>query len=167
MSFQNILESAITSGFFKNIAAENAKAHGVLASAKISGRKPAADLKAIWAKCESPIETAMAAALCYAPWPCKIKIIPQHELGRYRLDFLVTGKRHKIDVECDGEEFHHHNISMEQWRNDRARDEFVERKGISVIRFHGFQIWTDAIGCADEVATLLANLMAGDVRGGD
>jgi very-short-patch-repair endonuclease len=164
-TFQHILEPLTQSRLLDKALksssdVENAKAHGVLAAARRGG-KQAADVEAIWPKCESPIETALAAALCYAPWPCEVEIQPQVPIGTYRLDFMVIGSGHRIDVECDGKEFHHHDITMEKWRADRARDAFVESEGVSVIRFRGTDIWVDAIGCAEEVAALLANLIAG------
>lgn len=167
MTFQHILEPLIEGGIFKKIIPENGKAYGVRAAAEILGRKLTCSLKNIWERCESPIETAMAAALCYAEWPCTVEIEPQHIIGRYRLDFLVSGSGHRINVECDGEQFHHHDISMEQYQADRARDRLVELEGISVIRFRGSQIWVDAIGCADEVAALLRNLISEGERSGD
>lgn len=167
---QHILEAVISAGILSLDGAgakpEDARAYGICTSAKLMGRTHTGDINAIWAKCESPLETTMAAALCYAAWPCKVKIEPQYKIGNYRLDFLVTGRKKKINVECDGEAFHHHDITMAQYQADRARDRFVEEQGITVKRYRGADIWVDAIGRADEVATLLLNLIGGYGRGG-
>jgi very-short-patch-repair endonuclease len=131
------------------------------------------------ALCESPIEKMMMAALVFADWypfltiPAAVLqpgqktpalgdliIAPEFPLGPYRLDFLIMGHDGKgnqkwVNVECDGAEYHHHNITMAEYQADRERDKFVRWCGIEVIRFRGKEIWDNAADCAEEVALSL------------
>ena len=131
------------------------------------------------ASCESPIEKFMMASLLFEDWypfltiPAVVLhpgeklppagdliIAPQFPLGPYRLDFLImghddAGNQKWVNVECDGEEYHQHNITMAQYQAHRDRDKFVRWCGIEVIRFPGSNIWNDAKGCAEEVSLSL------------
>ena len=131
------------------------------------------------ASCESPIEKVMMAALVFEDWypfltiPAVVLrpgergmprgdliIAPQFPLGPYRLDFLImghdeAGNQKWLNVECDGEEYHHHDITMAQYQADRERDKFVRACGIEVIRFRGTEIWRGANECAEEAALSL------------
>jgi very-short-patch-repair endonuclease len=61
------------------------------------------------------------------------------------------GKVKRLNVECDGEEWHNSAVAHQ----DQARDEFLRACGIDVLRFRGPEIWDDAQGCAEECALVL------------
>jgi very-short-patch-repair endonuclease len=54
------------------------------------------------------------------------------EKGYYILDFAIFCKNRNIDVECDGDEFHNR---IEAVAYDKNRNNFLESKGWSVLRF--------------------------------
>ncbi|MFK3965699.1 hypothetical protein ACI2KT_19050 [Ensifer adhaerens] len=73
-----------------------------------------------------------------AHWPMGVEliIVPQVEVGPYRVDFMVvfpSGRR--FAVECDGEEFHDEARDAERDRN------LLDFFGIQTIRATGSQIW--------------------------
>lgn len=101
--------------------------------------------------CESPIEqTALyqlaGHAACYvkvlrsfpAVWPheAALIIVPQVEVGPYRMDFLATFRSGlQFAIECDGEPYH-------DSERDQARDAFLLRNHkITVFRIAGKTIW--------------------------
>lgn len=71
-------------------------------------------------------------------WPVGVvvAIVPQVEVGRYRVDFMVHLRNGaKFAVECDGEEFH-------DGVKDGSRDSALARHfQLPVLRFSGSQIW--------------------------
>lgn len=74
----------------------------------------------------------------------------------YVLDFgvvlsvpgLVSSVR--VDVECDGHEFH--AMTREQVRRDNRRNRHLRALGWHVERFSGSEVWRDANACAAQVA---------------
>lgn len=89
----------------------------------------------------------------------QISICHQHQIGVFRVDFLVTGydydfdarevvRRGQVAVEVDGHEFH--EKTKEQAQHDKARDREIQRAGYQVFRFTGSEVWRDPIGCARE-----------------
>lgn len=96
--------------------------------------------------------------------PFLIYVWPQTKIGDYRVDFLTmastyTGrlierKKHFIAIECDGHDFH--EKSKYQAARDKARDRFLVRDGVPVMRFTGSEVWADAMGCAGEVVNHFA-----------
>jgi very-short-patch-repair endonuclease len=113
--------------------------------------------------CESPIEKMALAALsftvipdtqCFPPaihdvmsgedWPnSPFVIVPQFNIARYRLDFLISiedmnGNKTLIDLECDGAEFHN---GQDARVRDAARTAYLERLGIRTLRISGKQIY--------------------------
>lgn len=84
-------------------------------------------------------------------------IVPQHHssrTGRYRLDFAVIAslpcmERIKIDVECDGHEWHER--TKHQVMRDNLRTQHLKGLGWLVERFSGAQIYADADQCARRV----------------
>jgi len=100
-----------------------------------------------------------------------LTIEPQGQLGRHRVDFLltlysvepfdigppptdqakVTPRGHaflRLVVECDGHDFH--DRTKEQSSRDRARDRALTGFGLQVFRFTGADICKDVMGCARE-----------------
>lgn len=66
-------------------------------------------------------------------------IRPQHRVGRYRIDFVIEGPHARLALECDGEQFH----GPEQWDDDRARQEVLERAGWTFVRLRGSGFYRD------------------------
>lgn len=138
--------------------------------------------------CESPIEKMMFVALTLAGRERfdevvlkreslefrelregidRLIIEPQHKVGNYRVDFLVTlvskypvdkpdgdgyevhEMRHEIIVECDGHEFHER--TKEQAKKDKKRDRALLDLGFRVYRFTGSEVWNDPFDCAWQV----------------
>ena len=88
----------------------------------------------------------------------QISIEPQAKIGDYRVDFLVRveeafftpneGTRTtNLVIECDGHEYH--EMTKEQAARDKKRDRELQKKGYSIFRFSGSEIWKDAIECAE------------------
>lgn len=132
----------------------------------------------IKAKCESPIEEVLMAALYIASKICEetIHFMPggsslpdrpffdqtafiyqQIGLGQYRVDIAIhdatlpfeIGEPRIMIVECDGHDFHER--TKEQARRDKQRDRFLQSRGFKVLRFTGSEIWADPDQCADEI----------------
>lgn len=146
-------------------------------------------LGALSKRCESPLEQAMLVALATAlveacggielsdttrvvfgadplfSKPCRI--VPQKQIGQYRVDFLVqytpdfysygdpepTFKEFNVVVECDGHDYHER--TKEQAKRDKRRDRLLQELGYPVLRFTGSEIWEDAMGCARQVTRFL------------
>jgi len=92
----------------------------------------------------TPIERKMYFALKragYDPYP-------QYSVCGYRLDFAVFENGIKLDIECDGKEYH-----SEPWQkaHDRKRTRILNRNGWKVIRFTGSQIYSDVNKCVTRV----------------
>lgn len=133
------------------------------------------------AKCESPIEKLMGAALSFAfgqdflfyvgpgnaffePTKDYLRIEPQKEIGKYRADFAITARswwaddlliESKVIVECDGHAFH--EKTPIQAKRDKERDRFIANEGWTVLRFTGSEINHDPMKCASDVAEYVRN----------
>lgn len=134
------------------------------------------------ARCESPIEQMMFAALAWVDMPIFgsggamsellmihnvdedaflaqgqpfARLLLQHPLDKYRVDFLVRAAFHGRDptdllvIECDGHDYHER--TKQQAQRDRGRDRFMQASGLRVFRFTGSEIWRDPHACAEEV----------------
>lgn len=142
-----------------------------------------ANRNCIHSACESPIERQMADALIVCSmmedvtqlqvFPLVlslgedaqyIAIVPQHTIGRYRVDFAVVisnhwiGGRHQVVVECDGHDFH--EKTKEQAARDKLRDRELLCLGWPVMRFTGSEIHRDAAKCAEQVVDALMGFSA-------
>lgn len=109
--------------------------------------------------CQSPIEEMMGGALAlvsaHAWWlqNGQLWIVePQHEVGRFRVDFALLGEHCKIAVECDGHDFH--EKTKHQAARDKSRDRELAAAGFTVLRFTGSEIWADPIACATQAVDL-------------
>ena len=96
-----------------------------------------ADLKQ---KCESPIEEILFDELIRRD----ITPHPQYEISHYRLDFAISPKHLKINVGCDGRDYHN---SWPQTEKDRKRNADLTKNGWAVLRFSGSQIYKDVNYC--------------------
>jgi very-short-patch-repair endonuclease len=99
---------------------------------------------------ERAVEILKSVAIDFSVW-----LMPQAQIGPYRVDFLLLCKLDMSDhiyrfvVECDGHDFH--QATKEQVRRDKVRDRYLAREGYTVLRFTGSEIFNDAIRCASEV----------------
>lgn len=88
-----------------------------------------------------------------------VTLMPQAQVGAYRVDFLIYGRFEgrdqicKVIVECDGHDFHER--TKEQAKRDRQMDRELTAAGYRVFRFTGSEIYRDAVKCADEVERFL------------
>jgi very-short-patch-repair endonuclease len=87
-----------------------------------------------------------------------VGVCPQHHVGRYRVDYLVTGYRNqptkvtRVAVEIDGHDFHER--TKEQAARDKKRDRFMQGEGLIVLRFAGSEVWADPVGCAAQAVRM-------------
>lgn len=89
-----------------------------------------------------------------------VAIIPQAEIGAYRVDFLLVvgtfdGVLRLVVVECDGHDFHERTKAQAQ--HDKKRDRDLQKLGLPVLRFTGSEVWRDAKKC---VADITAHIRA-------
>lgn len=145
------------------------------------------DWEAAKKRCESPIERRLLAAMMNCPYlldghsyarvvnkqdvenykDFETLIVPQLEIGRYRLDFGVAWYRPDsglvmVAVECDGHDFHER--TKEQAQRDKSRDRTLLGMGWPVLRFTGSEVYRDAATCADSVADAIFELWVRRVR---
>jgi len=96
-------------------------------------------------------------------WRVGFDVLPQYQIDRYRVDFLVRytdepiqdssgeytqGKREVI-VECDSQAFHER--TEQERRYEKARDRHLQRAGYKVFRYTGKEILEDPFRIAAEV----------------
>lgn len=85
-------------------------------------------------------------------------LVPQHEIGQFRVDFVFGRGRYPdlmdcVIVECDGHEFH--DKTPEQAARDKSRDRFLNLHAKAVLRFTGREIYRDVYGCVIEALNVL------------
>ena len=77
-----------------------------------------------------------------------IKLEVQKQLGKYRVDFLLTGFApllKDIVIECDGHDYHER--TKEQAKRDRVMDREIQSLGYKIFRFTGSEIWKSPSDC--------------------
>lgn len=137
--------------------------------------------------CESPIEQRLLAAMMNCSylldghsWASigsveqiynyngrETLIVPQLQIGSYRVDFGVVWYREKgglitVAVECDGHAFHER--TKEQAARDKSRDRALLTMGWPVMRFTGSEIFADADNCANSIADTIFETWVRRVR---
>jgi very-short-patch-repair endonuclease len=138
-------------------------------------------------QCASPIERVMLYALGLVAWEwtdgvllrvepfgasghfassgAYLEIAPQAQIGRYRVDFLLTmvsphredpsrRVRARLVVECDGHDWHER--TRHQAERDRVRDRALQAEDIAVFRYTGSEIWRDVFVHAYQAVEELA-----------
>lgn len=95
---------------------------------------------------ESPIEDTLKYELLNRD----MEFETQAEIGKYRVDFLFPWVN--LIVEADGREYH---SSQRQRDNDFKRQLYLIKKGYTVLRFSGSQIYGDVVGCVDKIQAIL------------
>lgn len=149
------------------------------------------ELRSAMESLESPIETMMMLGLLWhaaneqcvvrfrrygrfmgggsSGCECGLTLLPQFELGNYRVDFLLeieepdlrslrlTGEQRAdfatLIIECDGHDFH--EKTKEQAQRDKERDRMLQSMGHHVFRFTGAEIWRDSCQCGEQAWTHL------------
>lgn len=99
-------------------------------------------------KCQSYIETNLYMA--FLRKTDKYILLPQEKIGKYRVDFLVEGRR--IVVECDGYDYHK---TKEQLLIDCKRQRDLTLQGYQVIRFSGTEINDNPDKCVKELLDMI------------
>lgn len=67
------------------------------------------------------------------------RVIPQWEVGTYRIDLVVEGAGRRLAIECDGDRFH----PPEQLQQDMERQAILERLGWTFVRIRGSEFFRD------------------------
>jgi very-short-patch-repair endonuclease len=81
------------------------------------------------------------------------KVITQWRVGYYRIDLVVEGRSSRLAVECDGDRYH----TMDNLREDMARQAVLERLGWKFVRIRGTRFFRDP---DSEVARIISRLDA-------
>jgi very-short-patch-repair endonuclease/cellulose biosynthesis protein BcsQ len=68
------------------------------------------------------------------------EVIPQWQVGAYRMDMVVKSGDKKIAIECDGDKYHQ---GEEKIREDMQRQAILERLGWKFIRIRGSEYYGD------------------------
>lgn len=80
-----------------------------------------------------------------------ITIDSQHQIDKYRVDFIVNNK---FVIEIDGHEYHK---TTDQREADYYRDRRLQRMGYTVIRFTGTEVYRAPFNCAMEAITFIVD----------
>jgi len=75
---------------------------------------------------------------------CEHSLIPQIVIGIYRVDFVADDN---VVIEIDGHDYHK---TKEQRESDYKRERYLMRKGFTVIRFTGTEVYLSPNECALE-----------------
>lgn len=86
-------------------------------------------------KTESEFERLVLRRLMMAGY----KVIPQWEVGAFRIDMVVEGGSKRLAVECDGDKYH----TLENLREDLSRQAILERLGWTFVRIRGSEFFRD------------------------
>ena len=132
-----------------------------IGSALFSVLAASAEAYVVGDRCDSPIETILAARLLLElKTHCggrNLALVPQFHLGRYRYDFAIRKKgeeRPIILIECDGREFHR---TPDQKANDRDKDALAQLVGAELFRFKGHEIYYHTAACVSQVVEAVLN----------
>jgi very-short-patch-repair endonuclease len=66
-------------------------------------------------------------------------VVPQFQVGAYRIDMVVIGNGPRLAIECDGERFH----GPEKLQEDMGRQAILERLGWKFVRIRGSLFFRD------------------------
>lgn len=69
------------------------------------------------------------------------KIVPQWQVGSFRIDMVAICNDKKIAIECDGEKWH----GEEKFEEDMIRQSILERLGWRFIRIRGSEFYRDKV----------------------
>ena len=102
------------------------------------------------AKTESEFEKQVLRRLVTAGF----KVVPQWQVGAYRIDMVVEGSENRLAVECDGEQFH----TQDDLAADMDRQAVLERLGWKFVRIRGSEFFRDADRAMEPVFRRLQEL---------
>ena len=103
----------------------------------LGNRAPAVDFTPIEEIALIGLVSTKALGMAYGGY---VETLPQVQVGRYRVDFMVRFFDEKFIVECDGHDFHER--TKQQAQHDKQRDRFLQAEGFKVFRFTGSEIWS-------------------------
>ena len=97
-----------------------------------------------------------------------LEILPQYQIGTYRVDFIVffcpRGEdKSEVIVECDSQKYHERSERERSY--EKKRDRFLQSRGYKVFRFTGREIIKDSFDCAAEVIAFLTSQDLKEIRG--
>jgi very-short-patch-repair endonuclease len=102
---------------------------------------------------ESPIERILQGHLLRFG----MRAICQYPIGPYRADlYYESDCGNKIVIECDGAEFHTGG------ERDAKRDDYMRRRGYTVLRFAGTEIYNRPVKCAMRVIEEIPEIYQGE-----
>jgi very-short-patch-repair endonuclease/uncharacterized protein YoxC len=81
-------------------------------------------------------------------------VLPQYQVGAYRIDLVVVGSSERLAVECDGEAFH----GPDKLQEDMDRQAVLERLGWKFVRIRGSLYFRDAERALEPVLKRLEEL---------
>jgi len=89
--------------------------------------------------------------------PDIIRIFPQHQIGKYRVDFYLeywcmNRMLKLLIVECDGHDFH--EKTKQQAQSDKKRDRILQNVA-PVYRYTGSEIFKEAHECTYQIVEFL------------
>lgn len=82
------------------------------------------------------------------------KVLPQVEVGSYRIDIVVEGSQGRVAIECDGDKYH----ALERLDHDLERQAVMERLGWRFIRIRGSTFQRNRLGEMKRVVRRLEEL---------
>ena len=81
----------------------------------------------------------------------KVEIQPQANIGKYRVDFLITCDDRSLVVECDSQQFHER--TEPERRYEKARDRYLIKVGHKTYHYTGKEILDRPFHVAAEILT--------------
>lgn len=82
------------------------------------------------------------------------KIVPQWQVGSYRIDMVAICNDKKVAIECDGEKWH----GEEKFEEDMIRQSILERLGWRFIRIRGSEFYRNKIKTINVVCDKLEKM---------
>ncbi len=82
---------------------------------------------------ESWFEVDVALELCERGY----QVIPQYEVGSYRIDLVIEGGQNRIAIECDGDKYH----GLDRLEKDLFRQRVLERAGWKFFRIRASEFY--------------------------
>lgn len=99
---------------------------------------------------ESELEKAVLRRLVQAGY----RVLPQYQVGYYRIDLVVEGGSKRLAIECDGDRYH----LIEKLEDDMARQALLERLGWTFSRIRGSEFYRDPAKALEPVFNRLEEL---------
>lgn len=107
-------------------------------------------LAAAAAQTESEFEKQVITRLMEAGY----QVVPQWQVGAYRIDMVVLDGNRRVAVECDGDRWH----TAENLQEDITRQAILERMGWRFIRIRGSQYFREPEATMAQVMARLGEL---------